>query len=158
LSTSIRIVLDTNVLLSGLVSPASASRTIVDALDRRRAVPLLSAPVLAEYRATLLHPSIQTRFTELTPWRVALALERLRYIGDEYRRVKTHFEFPRDPRDAMFIELSLTGNATHLISLDPDLLTLPTSRTGAGKRFRQRLPHLQILRPDDFVRLQGDLL
>jgi predicted nucleic acid-binding protein len=36
----------------------------------------------------------------------------------------------------MFVELAIAGEATHLITMDADLLSLPTARTGEGKRFR----------------------
>jgi putative PIN family toxin of toxin-antitoxin system len=70
----LRLVLDTNVLLAGLVSQSSASEQVVDSLQARKAVPLLSPPVLAEYRAVLLHPAIAAKFANLTPRRVELAL------------------------------------------------------------------------------------
>jgi putative PIN family toxin of toxin-antitoxin system len=148
---TLRVVLDTNVLLAGLVSKSSASQKIVDALEARKMIPLLSLPVLAEYRRVLLHPATVARFENLTPRRVELALHRLRYIGDEYRTDRVKFEFRRDPRDAMFVELAIAGRATHLITMDLDLLTLPTARSDAGKRFRQRLPNLAIQTPQKFI-------
>jgi putative PIN family toxin of toxin-antitoxin system len=69
--SSLRLVLDTNVLLAGLVAESSASQKVVDALQARKAVPLISPPVMAEYRAVLLHPGILARFANLTPRRVA---------------------------------------------------------------------------------------
>ena len=82
---------------------------------------------MSEYRAVLLNPAILARFSNLTPRRVAFALHRLRYVADEYRTIRVNFEFPRDPRDAMFIELAIAGSATHIVTLDPDLLSLPTA-------------------------------
>ena len=150
-SNPIRLVLDTNVVLAGLVSKSSASQKVVDSLQSRKAIPLLSPPVLSEYRTILLHPGIVARFPLLTPRRVELALRRLRYIGDEYRTIRAKFEFQRDPRDAMFIELAIEGEATHLVTMDPDLLSLPAARTDAGKRFRQRLGALTVQTPQAFI-------
>src|SRR5262249_11838655 len=151
-----RLVLDTNVLLAGLVSKASASQKVVDSLQARKAIPLVSPPVLAEYRAVLLHPAIIARFAHLTPRRVELALHRLRYVGDECRTGRVKFELDRDPRDAMFIELAIAGEATHLITMDLDLLSLPTARTDAGKRFRQRLGRLVVQTPQSFIEKYGN--
>jgi putative PIN family toxin of toxin-antitoxin system len=147
----LRLVLDTNVLLAGLVSKSSASQKVVDVLQARKAIPLLSPPVLAEYRVVLSHPAITSRFPELTQRQIELALHRLRYIGDEYRKMRVKFQFQRDPRDAMFIELAIAGDATHLLTMDADLLSLPTARTDAGRRFRQRLPRLTLETPQSFV-------
>ena len=156
--SSLRLVLDTNVLLAGLVSQSSASQKIVDALKARRAIPLISTPVMAEYRAVLLHPAIIARFPDLTPRRVGLALYRLRYVGDEFATTGVKFDFPRDSRDAMFVELAIAGFATHIITLDGDLLSLPTARTDAGKRFRQRLPGTEILQPGTMIERHGVVL
>jgi putative PIN family toxin of toxin-antitoxin system len=152
----LRLVLDTNVLLAGLVSKSSASQKVVDSLQARKAIPLVSPPVLAEYRAVLLHPAIAARFANLTQRRVELALHRLRYVGDEYRTPRVKFELERDPRDAMFVELAIAGEATHLITMDADLLSLPTTRTDAGKRFRQRLGRLIVQTPQSFIERWGE--
>lgn len=158
LTDPFRLVLDTNVLLAGLVSNSSASQKVVDSLQARKAIPLLSPPVLGEYRAVLLHPAIAERFPNLTSRRVELALHRLRYIGDEYRTVRAKFEFERDPRDAKFIELAIAGEAIHLVTMDPDLLSLPTARTDAGKRFRQRAGRLTVQTPQSFIQMWGEAL
>jgi putative PIN family toxin of toxin-antitoxin system len=149
--TPFRVVLDTNVLLAGLVSDSSASQRVVDALMDRKAIPLSSPPVRAEYKAVLLHPAITTRFPELTPRRVAMALHKFRYVAEEIAIGRVKFEFPRDPRDAMFLELAIAGRATHIVTLDPDLLSLPGGRTDAAKRFRQRLRGVSVLRPGPFL-------
>lgn len=157
-TVALRLVLDTNVLLAGLVSKSSASQKVVDSLQARTAIPLVSPPVLAEYRAVLLHPAIAAKFPNLTPRRVGLALHRLRFVGDEYRTIRARFELERDPRDAMFVELAIAGDATHIVSMDADLLTLPTARSDAGRRFRQRLPHLAVLTPQSFIEEFGRAL
>jgi putative PIN family toxin of toxin-antitoxin system len=152
---TLRLVLDTNVFLAGLVSKSSASQKVVDSLQARKAIPLLSAPVIAEYRAVLLHPAITAKFANLTPRRVELAIHRLRYVGDQYRTIRVKFELERDSRDAMFVELAIAGEATHLVTMDSDLLSLPTARTSAGKRFRQRLPNLIVQSPQGFIEKWG---
>lgn len=146
-----RVVLDTNALLAGLVSANSASQRVVDALMERKAVPLVSAAVMSEYRAVLLHPAITARFPDLTPRRVAMALHRFRYVADEVRTGRVKFDFPRDPKDAMFVELAIAGHATHIVTLDPDLLSLPLGRSSASKRFRQRLRAVAVLHPGAFL-------
>jgi predicted nucleic acid-binding protein len=55
----------------------------------------------------------------------------------------------------MFVELAIAGEATHLVTLDSDLLSLPTARTDAGKRFRQRLPNLAVQSPQSFIEEWG---
>lgn len=154
-ASALRLVLDTNVLLAGLASESSASQKVVDALQKRKAIPLLSPQVLAEYRAVLTHPAIVERFPRLTPKRVAVALARLSYMGDEYPDIRTKFSLPRDPRDEKFVELAIAGNATHLVTLDDDLLSLRDTPSDAAKQLRQRLPNLQIVRPATLLNIEG---
>jgi putative PIN family toxin of toxin-antitoxin system len=139
------------VLLSGLVSRNSAAQRIVDAVSRRRFVPLVSSDVMTEYHRVLIHPVVRDRFPRLSLDLVAKVLLRMRYLADVIDTRSTHFLLPRDPLDAKFIELAIAGRATHLISLDDDILSLQESPNDAGRRFRQRLPHLVVQRPAEFV-------
>jgi len=152
----LRIVVDTNVALRGLTSIPSIPSRILEACSRRKVILLLSRVVLAEYRAVLDDPVLGLRFS-MDRKAVALSLRHLCYLADVYGDKLARFRFPRDPRDACFIELAITGNATHLITNDQDILSLPTAHTDAGKRFRQRLPGIQVLHPGDFVRAFPDL-
>ena len=140
-----RLVLDTNTLLRGVVSETSAAAKLLVAAEERRFVTLLSRPALAEYRAVLTDPTIVRRFPNLSENRVRITLARLRFCGDYIRNPSIHFEYVRDKRDAKFIELAIAGRATHIVSCDFDLLSLPTGRTEASRRFRQRLPNVHVL-------------
>ncbi len=53
------------------------------------------------------------------------------------------------------IELAIAAKATDIVSSDKDLLSLPTGRDDAAKRFRQRLRGLRVLQPGQFVRLHS---
>jgi putative PIN family toxin of toxin-antitoxin system len=145
------VVLDTNVLLRGLISDTSAASRILAAAEQRRFVTLLSRPVVSEYRAVLTDEEIVARFPSLSQKRVMLTLLRLRYCGDYLRQTGVRFEFPRDERDSKFIELAIAGRASHMVSSDSDLLSLPGGRTDACRRFRQRLPGVHVLQPDEFI-------
>jgi putative PIN family toxin of toxin-antitoxin system len=147
-----RVVIDTNTVLRGLVGEGSASALVLEAAESRAFVPLLSKPVLDEYRETLLDPELRESLPRLTPQRVEIALRRLRFVGDIIATSRTHFVLPRDPDDAKFIELAIAGEATHLVTFDRDLLSLRASRSEAAQRLRQRSPELSILDAPSFLR------
>jgi len=147
-----RIVLDTNTLLRGLVSATSAAAKVRRGAEGRLFIPLLSKPVLDEYRAVLGSDAMVSKFPGLTPELVEVTARRLRFVSDYIRSPKVAFEYRRDPCDQKFIELAIALEATHLISADKDLLSLPSSRTEAGRRFRQRLPHIEVLSAGQFVK------
>ena len=147
-----RVVLDTNIVVRAFINPKSSSGQVLFACESRRFVPLLSHEVLREYRAIIRHPAIVGRYPQLERPDVEVSLERLMYVSDFYRDTKVKFLFERDPKDAPLIELAISGRATHLVSVDQDLLSLPKGRDDASKRFRQRLPHTLIVKPEDFLR------
>ena len=146
-----RIVIDTNTLLRGLVAPSSASAKVRHAAERRVFVPLLSKPVLDEYRAVLLDEALAGRFPELTANLVEVTIRRLRFVGDYVRSPGVRFEYRRDERDERFLELAISLRATHILSSDKDLLSLPESPNEAGRRFRQRLAGVQVVEAGTFV-------
>jgi uncharacterized protein len=150
-----RVVLDTNILLRGLLNIRSSAGRAVNACDRRAVVLLLSKPVLSEYRAVLTAPTIVERYPELTKEKVEVALRRLRYVGDAIRSVRVDFEYARDPKDEKFIELAVAGEATHIVTADKDLLSLISGYGEAAKRFRQRAPSVRVLDARVFVTMAG---
>jgi len=156
--TPLRVVLDTNTLLRGLISANSAAAKVRGGAEGRVFIPLLSKPVLDEYRAVLGSEAIVSRFPEITPELVEVTTRRLRFVSDYVRTPKVTFEYRRDPLDQKFIELAIALNATHLISADNDLLSLPSSHSEAGRRFRQRLPNLEVLAAGTFINKYAQIL
>jgi putative PIN family toxin of toxin-antitoxin system len=146
----IRLVLDTNVMLRALANRASASRRVVAACEARRAIALLSKPVLDEYRLVLAH--LPERDDSITVFDIQAQLRKLKYLSEYARHARASFVFPRDPTDAKLIELAIDAGATHIVSYDADLLSLPESRGDAGKRFRQRLGGASVVRPEELIR------
>jgi putative PIN family toxin of toxin-antitoxin system len=143
-------VLDTNVLLRALVNRASGSRDIVAACEVREAIALLSKPLLDEYRRVLVH--LETRDPSITAFEIQALLRKLRYFGEYHRQTRASFPFARDPTDAKLIELAIDAEATHIVTYDADLLSLPGSPSDAGKRYRQRLRSARVLRPEELIR------
>ena len=146
------VVLDTNTLIRRVLSRSSASGLIVSACESRWIRLLLSKPVLNEYERVACSAEILERQPVGDAAEIQSFLKRLRYLSVRRRFGSVHFKFDRDPRDAMFVELAIAGGASHIITHDKDLLSLPNSRTDAGKRFRQRLPALKVLSAAAFVR------
>ena len=125
------------------------------AAERRMFVPLLSKPVIDEYRAVLTDEEILDKFPQITRDLVEITIRRLRFIGEYLRTPVARFQYRRDPDDQKFIELAIDLQATHILSFDQDLLSLPGSRGEAGRRFRQRLPGVEVLDARAFLRQHG---
>lgn len=112
-----RVVLDTNVLVSGLLGG-----TATEVIRRWRAGAfdlLLSENIMTEYEAVLSRPKFN-----LPTWVVQ---ELLGYIRGKAEWVAPSSEIEavtRDPSDNKFLEAAITGQADWLVSGDQDLLDM----------------------------------
>lgn len=114
-----RLVLDTNVLISGLVWPPSVPGRVLDhAITAARL--LVSVATLDELVVTLL----ADKFDDYVPRNDrAAALERLFPLVEIVEAVRI-VRACRDPRDDKFLEVAVNGSADTLITGDKDLLVL----------------------------------
>jgi uncharacterized protein len=118
-----RFVLDTNVIVSSVLSPRSIPRQAFDLAFLLGTV-LLSDSILVEIDDVLRRPKFERYVSEE---------ERLqflaKFVGDamivEVTEVVTDC---RDPKDNKFLELAVSGGAKCIISGDADLLVLDPFR------------------------------
>ena len=112
-----RLVLDTDVVLSGLRSTVGASRVLLLAVEAGVVTPLVSVAAVLEYEAVL------TRTRNLEAMRLD-ASEVGRFLDDLVvhaepidPRVRTR-PLVRDPDDELFAELAVSGRADALVSFN----------------------------------------
>ena len=151
-SDQFKLVVDTNVLVRGLANRNSTSGQLLRLCEGRGVHLLLSRPVMREYRDVLARDELTHAHPAITPEAVRLVIERLRYFAELVNPVRARFRYDRDPDDARFLELTIAGGGTHIITYDKDLLSLRSELTDAGKRFRQRMPGVQVLEAGEFMR------
>ena len=116
-----RVVLDTNVLVSGLLGG-----TATDVIRRWRAGDLqlvLSPDIMAEYESVLLRPKFR-----LHKWVVQDLLDYVRASAEWVTPVTEESSVARDPSDDKFLFAATSGQADYLVSADPDLLDLKEFR------------------------------
>ncbi len=114
-----RLVLDTNVLVSAVLTPEGKPRGCLEyALER--GVLLLSEQTRGELLEVLYRPRLQRYIVkserEGVLGRVAIRAERV--------EVEKRIEACRDPKDDKFLEAVVSGEADYLVSGDEDLLVL----------------------------------
>ncbi len=114
-----RCVFDTNVLISALLLPGSKPRQALD-FALRTGVVLLSFSVLAELYEILSRKRFGQYVNEEDIRRFAAALTR------EAQWVEGNVKITacRDSKDDKFLELAVSGHATHIVTGDSDLLVL----------------------------------
>lgn len=114
-----RLVLDTNVLISAILAPNSLPANVLN-WGEKNGVILYSDTTLTELLSVLQRPKFAKyvdvedieglSFRVRRSWRCVPILKRVKLC--------------RDPKDDKFLELALNGEASHLITGDTDLLIL----------------------------------
>ena len=117
-----RAVVDTNVLVSGLISDQGAPRQIVNVWHQRQFTLLTSALIVAEVVRVLRYPHLQTTY-QLSEEDVLLVRDALLndapVLEDLYQ-----VEYSRDPKDNMFLACALEGHPDYLVTGDTHLLEI----------------------------------
>jgi uncharacterized protein len=118
-TSDLRIVLDTSVAISAAMLPRSVPRLAFDvALDRGRL--LVSVATITELDEVFRRPKFNKYVTEELRLEFLAALIR----AAELVEVTVAISDCRDPNDNKFLDLAISGHASHLVSGDDDLLVL----------------------------------
>ena len=133
-----RVVIDTNVLVSGMLSPHGPPGRIVDAVLAKGLAVVYDDRILGEYRAVLRRPRFGFR-----PQDVDAFLDFVELSGEPAVGLLLTVVLP-DPSDLPFLEVAAGGRADALI-------------TGNAKHFRPRRGSHRVLvcTPAEFVHLTG---
>ena len=112
-----RLVLDTNVLVAGLRSPAGASAALIErALDRRFTL-LLSVALVLEYEATCSDPA-QRIVSGLSVSEIGTIVSALCAVAEPVRSWFLWRPQLRDPADEMVLEAAVNGSADALVTFN----------------------------------------
>ncbi len=118
-----RLVLDTNTLVSALLFSGTASR-LVPLWQSRQVIALVSKSILEEYLRVLAYPKFGLGADEIT---ATIQEELLPFV--ETVRVRRHFSVVRrDPADDAFIDCAVAGRARYIITGDQDLREIVSYR------------------------------
>ena len=119
----LRVVLDSNVVLSGLLKPAGTPGRIVAAWRGAKFRLVLSEFLLDEIATALAGPKLQP-LIGWTPERIARFVLELRAFCDVVEPAELDFEYPRDPDDVPVLATLIAGGADWIVTGDGDLLAL----------------------------------
>lgn len=130
-----KIVLDTNVLVSGLLSPYNPPGQIVRLVSSGLVQLCYDVRVLSEYKSVLRRPKFGFRETS-----VLLLLDQIKAGGYLVNTQPVARSLP-DPSDEAFLECCLAGKIHYLV-------------TGNLKHFpRERCRGIKVLSPADFIKV-----
>jgi len=109
----VRVIIDTNILVSGLISQSSPPAKIIDAILKGYIIPIMSPTTFAELEEVLHRPQLLQYFrrADLTPYQLLNQLELIAQIVKP-RASRTPI---RDNKDRPFLELAATRPAPDFI-------------------------------------------
>ena len=120
----LRVVLDTNIFVSSLLSKTGLPAKILDVWRTGQYLLITSPPIIAEIRTVLESPRITKKYL--------IAPEELEQLVNLLKRdavvVPGHTEvkgtIPEDPKDEMFLACAMNADADMIVSGDRHLLDL----------------------------------
>lgn len=109
---SLRLVLDTNIIVSAALKPDGLQRTVLLLAMTLPARLFVSAPILSEYRMVLSRPDLKIR--------KGLRQQFLRLIEDSGHMASPtrQIRVTRDPDDNIFLECADTARADFLVTVN----------------------------------------
>ena len=118
-----KVVLDTNVLLSGLMAPDSTPGRILAAWFEARFDVVISLDQLAEIGRVLAYPKIHRKL-QWDEQRIEQFIRQLYIRAEVIELPAVSVEVPRDPKDVPILATLKAAGADVLVSGDRDLLEL----------------------------------
>jgi hypothetical protein len=118
-----RLVIDTNVFVSGLISGTGSPAQILKAVQQHKVIHLVSDPIVEEYLRVLDYPRIR-KFKKITDEFIAGIAAYLVYQAERIDDVSS-IRLSPDPDDDVLLETAVDGRANWLVTNDKaDLLLL----------------------------------
>jgi putative PIN family toxin of toxin-antitoxin system len=149
-----RVVFDCNTLLQALASPDGPAGRCVQLVFDEKISLFISPRVLEELQDVARRPAVVSRLG-LKPQRVQSYCQTLELAATILTDVPELFTYPRDPDDALYVNLALAAGAELIVSRDKDLLDLMDVVKPEAAEFQKRFPMLRILDPVAFLREVG---
>jgi putative PIN family toxin of toxin-antitoxin system len=118
----VRAVIDTGVLVSGLIRHQGPPAAVLRALADDRFTAVYTTEMLIELVDVLSRPRFRTKY-HIQPDDVAAVIQLIRLRGELVVPIRTVVAC-RDPKDDKFLTAALAGAADCIISGDADLLVL----------------------------------
>jgi len=118
-----RVVLDTNVLISGLLIPGGPPGKIVDLWTENKITVIVSQALIEEFFDVLLRPKFKRAGTVIERQDLLICLLEMENSVFVFPKVHLHV-VEEDPEDNHVLECALEGKVQYIISGDTHLLAL----------------------------------
>lgn len=153
----LHVVFDCNIFLQSLLNPNGVAAKCVEAVRSGNAKLFVSKATLEEIRDVILRPNILSRLPDADEFQIESFIEHIAAISTFVDSVKHKFDFERDPKDEIIVDLGIEVQADYIVSRDNDLLNLMTGYTDECKDFRRRFRGLKIVNPVEFLAIVDEV-
>ncbi len=133
-----RITVDTNVLISATFWNGASSK-ILQLVEDKKCILILSAPILEEFAEVLEYDEIKRKVLSKN-LEMKMALQKIVTIATIVEPNEKIHAISRDPDDNMILECAIEGNVDFIITNDKDILDL--------KEFRK----IKVMTPEEFLK------
>ena len=144
------VVFDCNVFLQTMLSTRGASHACWQKIVTQEIQLFVTPYILAEIRRLPAHRSLK-RFSNFTPERVGRFIEELLDVAQLIADPASVFIYPRDPKDAHYVDVAVATGSLLIVSNDNDLLDLMNDTNGEGKALRLLHPDFRVLTPPELL-------
>jgi putative PIN family toxin of toxin-antitoxin system len=145
-----RVVFDCNVFFQALTSPLGPAGRLLSYASSGIVSLYVSEGAFDELRGVTARPYIAQKY-RLNEQIVSDFIREVCSFATCLDSVPHLFEFPRDPKDAHYVDLALAARAKLIVSRDKDLLSLRDATTADGRNFIAKYPALEILTPPEAI-------
>ena len=118
-----RVVLDTNVLISATLFEGSEAQKLVNELMERGAEICCSEEMLSEYAEAVERDFVAEKKLEITKERLPFLVAHIRRLA-VFVDADAGIRASRDPKDDKIIECALAGDCGYIVTYDADLLDM----------------------------------
>ena len=145
------VIFDCNIFIQSLLNPNGVASKCVEIVQNGKAKLFVSKETLEEVRDVILRPNVLSRLPDANEFQIETFIEHILNISTFVNSVPHSFDFERDPKDEIIINLAIEAGAEYLVSRDKDLLDLMTGYTDECKDFRRKFRSIKIVNPVEFL-------
>jgi putative PIN family toxin of toxin-antitoxin system len=145
-------VFDCNVYLQAIISSRGPAHECWRRVLAGDVTLYVSQEILAEIRALSEHVKLR-RFRQLSPDKLDAFTIELLSVAVLVKTPPEVFQYPRDPDDALYVNLAVATNSMLVVSNDRDLLDLMLDDNLDGKRLRTIFPQFCVVTPPALLSL-----
>lgn len=119
-----RLILDTNILLSALLSPLGAPAKLLSAWERRKFTLVACDALVSELREVAGRPFFRARLRASASELLAAGIRDFSFFCSNLPSGRDAPNFVRDPKDSYLLALAEASQAEFLVTGDKELLSL----------------------------------